>query len=274
MMNRVGSAPEPYFFDVYEGDEGGWSFRQLAPDHSLCCTVLRDSDDAELDIGFVDRYVDEAAIASFCGASVGRIKRWYNGNPARTNLISQSAVTASMPRIYNGSSVVKRAGKVAIDFLSNPSAFVDETPIVIDAEPVSYFVVTDIVSWDSNGRNVFRQDGGTATFKNLAVGVNENRFGHFNTPYVEVQGVTGRFQYYCGHYSFNDWQIRKSNGVSNFNSNGPSESGNYDGFLLSSVNPSFNLLGYMHEFIVFGDGKTFGNEYLKIGQDQVDYWEI
>jgi hypothetical protein len=274
MMRNVGTPPEPYFFDIFSDDEGGWSFRQLSASHTICCTVVRDSDSAELDIGFIDREVDEAAIASFCGASIGRIKRWYNGNPARTNLITQSAVVSSMPRIYNGSSVIKRGGKVAIDFNANPSAMIDETPIIIDAEPVSYFTVTDILIWDGNGRNVFRHEGGTATFKNLVVGLNENQFGYFNTPYVEVQGVTGRFQYYCGHYSGNDWLIRKSNGISNSNGSGPSDSGYYNSFLVSSTSSTFNLRGYMHEFIVFGDGKIAGNEYLTISQNQIDYWGI
>jgi hypothetical protein len=274
MMRNTGEVQAPYFFDLFDNNEGGWSFRQLSADHTLCCTVLRDSDQAELDIGFIDRYVDEAAIASFCGASTGRIKRWYNGNPARTNLISQSTTPSSMPRIYTGSGVIKRGGLVAIDFNVNPSALLDETLVTIDAEPVSYFTVTDIISWDGNNRGVFRQDGGTATFKNLVVGSNENRFGHFNSPYVDVQGVSGRFQYYCAHHAVNDWIIRKSNGVTNIESSGPSDSGNYNSFLLSSVNPSFNLLGYMHEFIVFGEGKFAGNEYLTISQDQIDYWGI
>lgn len=69
-----------------------------------CFRIRRDSDDAELDIGFLGGQVDGAAIGVFCGAAVGYLVRWYSQGGG-IDLVQANA--AVQPIVYDGIGVIK-----------------------------------------------------------------------------------------------------------------------------------------------------------------------
>lgn len=92
----------PYFVDTFLPD-AMFSFFKVSSTSTLCIRIRRDSDDAELDIGFSGGVVDVAAIASFCGVANGWTVTEYDqsGNGRH---VTQS-VLSRQPKIYNGSNV-------------------------------------------------------------------------------------------------------------------------------------------------------------------------
>jgi len=100
-----------YLLELYPSDGVAYSFRELNPSYSGACFRLRrGSDNAETDIGFVDHYVDIAAIESFVGPlNVGYLATWYdqsgNGRDAtQTNASGQYFMTNGngVPNLYSG----------------------------------------------------------------------------------------------------------------------------------------------------------------------------
>lgn len=66
-----------------------------------CLEIRRESDNATTQIGFVDDFVDTAAIATFCGASKGRVRTWYDQSGLSYDFIQYT--NANQPLIYDGS---------------------------------------------------------------------------------------------------------------------------------------------------------------------------
>lgn len=103
------------------------AFWNLFPDSYTgnCLKVERMSDNSTQDIGFdVNGDLDTAAIASFCGASDGRLHTWYNQRNGASGLVGGDGTSATRPRIYVGATglmVVDANGKIAFD-KGTPSA--------------------------------------------------------------------------------------------------------------------------------------------------------
>jgi hypothetical protein len=97
--------------DDYPNAELGLSFRKLRTDYSgSCIRVRRSSDDTEQDIGFVNDYIDTAALASFCSGTNGFIKIWYDQSGNGRN--SSQADTAAQPQIVTSGTVNTYNSKV------------------------------------------------------------------------------------------------------------------------------------------------------------------
>lgn len=87
--------------------------RRIAGYVGPCVRVRRSSDNTEQDIGFSVDWLDESAIAAFCGASVGHVVTWYD-QAGSANLTQ--VTTGAQPRIYDGSAVYKIGTRPAINF--------------------------------------------------------------------------------------------------------------------------------------------------------------
>jgi hypothetical protein len=97
-----------------------YSVRKLSSSYSgSCMRVRRDSDDTETDIGFVDGWLDEAAIASFCGASNGYVSIMYDQSGNGRDASEQSDNDAREPQIYDGVSVFQSNGKPTLKRVIN-----------------------------------------------------------------------------------------------------------------------------------------------------------
>ena len=76
----AGGESYSYLLDDY-GDDAylAWSLRKLRSTYTgSAIRVRRASDDAELDIGFVDNYLDTASLNTFLGGGQGRLYTWYD----------------------------------------------------------------------------------------------------------------------------------------------------------------------------------------------------
>lgn len=70
-----------------------------------CMTVRRTSDNAEDDIPFTNRVLDEDAVAAHCGASAGKVVEWFDQSGNGFN--PSKSIASQQPEIYDGSSVHK-----------------------------------------------------------------------------------------------------------------------------------------------------------------------
>jgi len=107
--------------DTYTGAAVAFSVRLLRTAYTgSCLRVRRDIDDVETDIGFTSGgLVDEAAIATHCGASTGHLVYWYDQSGNGNDAFQSSAAAgdrAIQPLIYNGSTVYSLNSKPTLYF--------------------------------------------------------------------------------------------------------------------------------------------------------------
>ena len=125
MVNQYVPVPEPvepfkYTLDELTFDGGTevywYSLKKVRADYTGdCIEILRESDDATQDIGFVDDYVDEAAIETFCTGDVCRVTKWYDQSETSPNVNLGQTGPTLRPVIFTGGQVVTgQNGKAAI----------------------------------------------------------------------------------------------------------------------------------------------------------------
>jgi hypothetical protein len=93
--------PREYALDEVGGCVGAWSVFKLKLSSTLCMRVRRSIDDAEIDIGFRNGFVDFDTIKHFASGGSAYISIWYNQVIGGNNAIQPTA--SFQPRILNGS---------------------------------------------------------------------------------------------------------------------------------------------------------------------------
>jgi hypothetical protein len=79
----------------------GWDFKQLKTDQPKCLRVRRDSDNEEIDINYVDSYIDSASLLSFVGAgNNGYVTTLYDCNGLHN--LTQSTLSKQPMIVENG----------------------------------------------------------------------------------------------------------------------------------------------------------------------------
>lgn len=109
------------FLDIYStGCKLAYSLRLLTLQYGgSCIRVRRDSDNAEMDIGFIDGFIDIDSLKSFCGSGNGYVTTWYNqmdntfGNMVQTTAINQPLI------IENGETILTDAGLPSVKYILN-----------------------------------------------------------------------------------------------------------------------------------------------------------
>jgi len=99
--------------DNYPADLAFSMFKLSSSYSGNCLRVVRSSDNATLDIGFVDNVLDTASLLSFIGSNSGYVNRWFNqssGNNATQDTIG------SMPRIVNSGTLETLNGHPTLYF--------------------------------------------------------------------------------------------------------------------------------------------------------------
>lgn len=107
------SARLPLLLDTYPSKLGFSLFKIRTNYTGSCIRVIRSSDNATLDIGFVSGVLDTATMLSFVGSSSGYINRWYS--QIGSNFAFNGTVSTS-PRIVNAGTLETLNGKPAIYF--------------------------------------------------------------------------------------------------------------------------------------------------------------
>ena len=96
--------------DTVTGAGGAWSIRKLSSTYTgNCIKIRRDKDNTELDIGFVNNFVDKSSIESFVGATgAGYVTTWYDQTGNNRNFTQTAA--AQQPTVASAGAVLVESG--------------------------------------------------------------------------------------------------------------------------------------------------------------------
>lgn len=136
-VNRiVMSANRKYVLDYTSGCVLGFSLHKLTNTYKgYCVEVQRQSDSATLNVGFVGKYVDVAAIEAFCIGTNGRVKTWYN------EFFNYNAIQLT----FNNMPIICTNGAFEVNgikFVAAESTFMiclDYAEVQITVAPISYY---------------------------------------------------------------------------------------------------------------------------------------
>jgi len=92
ILTAAATSSFSYLLDLYPSAAAAYSFRKLRSAYSgNCIEIRRSSDQAVLNIGFLNNVLDTTSLLTFVGLNNGFITKWYdqsgNGNNATNNLI-------------------------------------------------------------------------------------------------------------------------------------------------------------------------------------------
>jgi hypothetical protein len=153
-----------YLFDeVSANTQFGFSYWKLRSGYGgSCLQVRRSSDNAILDVGFVDYYLDLDAIVNFCGSSQGYMTQWYDQS-VNAATIRQTNAT-SQPLIWNGTSFESTTNPNG-DVILAPYFDGSNDELVFNAQPVitvfTLFATLKIsTTWFNSGYGGILTDGG------------------------------------------------------------------------------------------------------------------
>jgi hypothetical protein len=124
--------------DMHDGARFAYSLRKLNRDYNgPIVKVRRDSDDAELDIGFYRYTLDTQAISNFVGSGNGYVKTWYDQSNNGYHL--QQTTSSNQPYIYSSGSLVVEGTQPAIYFDTACNMSVSNLPSL--SQPFSVYRV-------------------------------------------------------------------------------------------------------------------------------------
>ena len=92
------SSGVPYILDLVPGATVAYSLRRLSSTSTRSIRIRRDSDSAELDIGFIGYALDIDSINTFCKGTNGFVTTWYDQSGNGNNLLQASST--AQPQIY------------------------------------------------------------------------------------------------------------------------------------------------------------------------------
>jgi hypothetical protein len=130
--------------DTYSGAAAAYSAaRRLSSTYTgALIRVRRSSDNTEQDIGYDgSNLLDESALTTFVGAGNGLVTTWYDQSGNAKNLTQTTAI--NQPRIVNSGTLIKDAGKVAIDFVNNSNNKDFQNTLNGSSTADQYFVVNN-----------------------------------------------------------------------------------------------------------------------------------
>ena len=219
--------------------------------------IREDSGDTETDIGYDSNGdLDTAAIATHCGTANGYVVTWYD--QAGSNNATQSTL-ASQPQIYNGTAVITKNGKPAIDCDKTSAHNLTFISSALNGKYPDLFMVLTVDTYSQNGAVLLSQTTSGNYYNQLGVG---------QIFYVQGSGTQG-----IG-VNVADSQQRLiemyADGTNNF---AVYDSVSYSKSAVSSAYPSgtltyrigkhtnntWNLDGQLQEYILWSDNQTASN---------------
>lgn len=140
-----------------------YGLRKLMPNYSgYCIRVVRSSDSAEQDIGFVGNDLDTTSLASFIGVNSGTIKTWYDQSGHGYNATQGS--TGLQPHIVISGSLVTTNSLPAIKFgnssYTNLVTSNYGTHLAGTYKQESYGFLMDFTDSGSSTNIIFENNGG------------------------------------------------------------------------------------------------------------------
>lgn len=105
--------------------------------NGFCCRIVRESDLNEVDIGFVNGYIDYASIETFCNGTTGRVKILYNQSYSLNKKNAIQTTLNNMPIIYESGAFLSDGLKSGLNTSMNVQ---DYAEIQIINPPFSYYL--------------------------------------------------------------------------------------------------------------------------------------
>lgn len=109
-----------YILDQVTGADLAYSLRKLKTSAENCLRIMRHSDGLQVDIGFVDDFVDLQALKLFCAGTDGTIVTWYdqsgNGKDIRVPISYGTTFTTYGPQLIKSGEIVKKSDMISADF--------------------------------------------------------------------------------------------------------------------------------------------------------------
>lgn len=148
-VKSAGGSLIPYL-PVTTGLSYAYSFRQVLETAVYCIRIRRSSDNAELDIGFgADRWIDQSAVSTFCGASTGYLQRFYN--QAGGGKDYQELTAGEQPVVWNGSAfILGLAGQPSANIDVAAGRSITDNGFTYTADQTAFMLVKD---FDGTGSN-------------------------------------------------------------------------------------------------------------------------
>jgi hypothetical protein len=151
-INSINAANNKLLLDRFIGASIGLSLRKLKDDATYCIRARRDSDNAELDIGFdLSGALDASALNSFASGGNGYIVKIYDQSGNGRHAVANGP--SSQPKIYDTAT-----GLIIDQFTGMASARIEaahylDTPLFTDYMPLpnSFFMVNRILQNSANG---------------------------------------------------------------------------------------------------------------------------
>lgn len=137
------SCAEPLILDTVPDPQTAVAFVKLRSDYmGYCCKIRRESDDAEMDIGFIGDIVDVAAIESFRLGGHCYLSVWYdqsgnNNDWTETTLVNQHPITVS----DSSSIIVNLVNGIPATIAVTGGYYNIQAPTLTVVNPVTGFMV-------------------------------------------------------------------------------------------------------------------------------------
>ena len=120
-ISKIGGIDTPsgatLLLDTYTGAAAAYSFRELNSSYSGNCVRVQNDSGTNLDVGFVNNYLDTASISTHCGTGDGKIVTWYDQSGNGRDITQAS--TSAMPKLFIGGTFNLVNSKVGANFDGN-----------------------------------------------------------------------------------------------------------------------------------------------------------
>jgi hypothetical protein len=243
---------------TYTGAAAAYSVRQLANTAALSMRVREDATDTETNIGFdANGDLDTAAIAAHCGTANGYVVNWFD-QAGSQNDATQSTL-ASQPQIYNGTAVITKNGKPAIDCDKTSAHHFSFTSSDLNGKYPDLFMVLTVDTYSNFGTIILSQ---------TTSGTYYNQLGAVTQFFVQGSGAAGNgvnvadsqqrlIEMYAS--GTNNFAVYDSVSYSRSAVTSAYPSGTLTYRIGKHTNNTWNLDGQLQEYIVWPDNQTASN---------------
>lgn len=141
---------EGLFLDEYPNAAAAFSFRRLDKDYTGNVVRLRRTNNDTLSFGFVDNYLDTAAIKSWCGSTSTDtcfVRDWFD--QSGSNLTMSQTTAVSQPRICLAGVLTKNGDHVGIRF-DGTNDFMETSSFNTTSHPITFFTYFNFISLENN----------------------------------------------------------------------------------------------------------------------------
>ena len=217
-----------------------YSLRQYDGYSGFCIRVVRATDSATLDVGFVDGVVDATAIASFCAGTTGKVDRWYD--QSGTGTFAFQATDGRRPFIYESGAIVTYGGVTSLRWPAASDLGIGST---IDCQ--SSFAVYKITSIQGLNTILF----GSSTAQMWAGGT---AIGGVNGVTIWTGSVRVTNTSENTNYNLSSWFGGSDDKVDTNASDEATAGSEIGAFNISNISRgdgNFSINGYMHEVILY-----------------------